>query len=107
MDLSDVHAGIEQQSGGGGAEGVGALEPAIFLDCFGQPGDDAVHAGLAHGLVVKLGACTAPRPENLARLQAGLGEVFGQRLGGGEMDADGAVLVAPFSLIVRVACSPS
>ena len=36
----------------------------------------------------------APGAKNWPRLQTCLGEVFDQRLGGGEMDADGAVLVA-------------
>jgi hypothetical protein len=36
----------------------------------------------------------APCAENRSRLQAGLADIFDQGLGGGELDADGAVLVA-------------
>src|SRR6266478_6076418 len=78
---------------------MGAVEPRAFLDRPGKLRDvarnHAIHAGLAHGFVAELSAVdSSPRPENRSRLQAGFREVFGERLGGGEMDADGAVLVA-------------
>ena len=73
LDLTDIDAGIEQQGSGGGAQGMGAVEPRAFLDRSGQPchvaGNDSVHAGLAHGLVAKLGAMDcAPGAENRSRL---------------------------------------
>jgi hypothetical protein len=40
----------------------------------------------------------APSAENRSRLQAGVGEIFGQGLGGGEMEMVRCLL--PFSLIV-------
>src|SRR5216683_3466233 len=76
-----------------------AVEPRTFLDRPGQlchvACNDSVHAGLAHGLVTKLIAVgRAASPENRPGRKSSFPKVFGKRLGGGEMDADGAVAVA-------------
>src|SRR5712692_9750425 len=78
---------------------MGAIEPRTFLDRPRQlchvAGNDSVHAGLAHGLVTKLIAVgRAASPENRPALKSSFPKVFGNRLGCGEMDADGAVAVA-------------
>src|SRR6266849_4162659 len=101
LNLADIDARIQEQGGGGSAQGMGAIEPRTFLDrpreLFHVACYDAIHAGLAHGLVTKLSAVnSAPGPENRSGLQARLRQVLGQRLGGGEMDTYGAVLVALF-----------
>jgi len=75
-----------------------AVEPRTFLNLPRQLCDvadnDSVH-GLAHGLVTKLIAVGhAPRPENRPGRKSSFPNVFGKRLGGGKMDADGAVAVA-------------
>jgi hypothetical protein len=60
-------------------------------------GDDAIHAGPAHGLLTRLLAVRcAPGPEDGAGLESGLLEVLGYRLRGGEMNTDGAVFFGPF-----------
>ena len=76
-----------------------AVEPRTFLDRPRQlchvAGNDSVHAGLAHGFVAKLIAVgRAASPENRSGRKSSFPKVFGKRLGGGEMDADGAVAVA-------------
>src|ERR1700752_3081448 len=73
-----------------------AVEPRTFLYRPRQlchvACDDSVHAGLAHGLVTKLIAVgRAASPENRPALKTSFPKVFGNRLGGGEMDAYGAV----------------
>jgi hypothetical protein len=76
-----------------------SLEPRPFLDrsrqLFHVACNDPIHAGLAHGLLAEFIALRrGPGPEERAGLESSLFEVFGNRLGGGEMDADGVVLVA-------------
>jgi hypothetical protein len=99
LDLADINAGIKEQGGRSSAQGMGTVEPRAFLDRPRKPrhvaGDDAIHAGLAHGLVAKLVAVDrTPGPKNRSRLQARLCQVFGERLCCGEMNTNGAVLVA-------------
>ena len=78
---------------------MGAVKPRAFLDRPRQlchvACNDSVHAGLAHGLVAKLIAVgRAASPENRPSRKSSFPKVFGKGLGGGEMDADGAVAVA-------------
>ena len=101
LNLADIDAGIEEQGGGGRPQRMRAVEPRTFLDRPRQlchvAGNDSVHAGLAHGLVTKLIAVgRAASAENRPVLKSSFPKVFGKRLGGGEMDADGAVPVALF-----------
>jgi hypothetical protein len=99
LHFPNVDAGVEQQGRGGRPQGMRAVEPRTFLDRPGQlchvACNDSVHAGLAHGLVTKLIAVgRAASPENRPGRKSSFPKVFGKRLGGGEMDADGAVAVA-------------
>jgi hypothetical protein len=99
LNLAEIDDGIEQQGSGGRPQGMGAVEPRPFLDRPRQlchvAGNDSVHAGLAHGLVTKLIAVgRAASPENRSGRKFSFPKVFGKRLGGGEMDTDGAVAVA-------------
>jgi hypothetical protein len=102
LDLADINAGVEQQGSGSSAERVGAEYPHAFLNRTGQPGqiigDDPVHAGLAHGVFAELVDTRRPaRAEKRPAFELGLPDVLGNSLGGGEMDADGAVVVAFFT----------
>jgi hypothetical protein len=71
---------------------------APSLTAPGQPGeiirDHTIHAGLAHGLLAEFsGTRCAAGAEQRSVLQSSLGDVFGNRFGRSEMDADGAVAV--------------
>jgi hypothetical protein len=73
LNFPDIDAGIEEQGSGGGAHGMGAVEPHPLFDRFRQPGhitgNHAVHAGLAHSLFAQFSAVHgAPRPENRPRV---------------------------------------
>ena len=101
MTFTISNVGVEQERGRRRPQGMGTVEPRPFLDrsrqLFHVPGNDPIHAGLAHGLFAELIAVgRGPCPEERAGLEAGLFEVLGNRLGGGKMDPYGAVLVALF-----------
>jgi hypothetical protein len=73
LDLADIDPRVQEQGGGGGAQGVGAVEPGAFLDRTGKlshvAGDDAIHTGLARGLFAKLVAVDrAPGPKDRTSL---------------------------------------
>ena len=105
-DLADVDAGVEEQRGGGGAEGVrgkdalGVLRAICSLDLLHGPGqlpevllDQKVHGERGHGSVRQSPAARVkPRPEEGPGGDPGVFDLLGDRLGSGVVEAKGTEL---------------